>query len=62
MTVLKAEEKSPYLLRRIEVYNQKREEILVFLNKYLTLGATTVAAIYNERWQIELFFKALNRT
>jgi len=26
---------------------------------YLGFGATTVAAIYKERWQIELFFKAL---
>jgi IS4 transposase len=27
----------------------------------LKLGATTIAAIYKDRWQIELFFKALKQ-
>lgn len=26
----------------------------------LTFGATTIAAIYNDHWQIEILFKALN--
>jgi IS4 transposase len=31
------------------------------LTNHLTFGATTIAAIYKDRWQIELFFKALKQ-
>ena len=37
-------------------------ERLEFLTNHLTLGASTVARIYQDRWQIELFFKASSRT
>ena len=33
----------------------------MFLTNHLDLGATTVARIYKDRWQIELFFKALKQ-
>jgi IS4 transposase len=58
---IKALEKCPYPLRRIEFYDPEKEEILVFLTNHLTLGTTTIAAIYKDRWQIELFFKALKQ-
>jgi hypothetical protein len=58
---LKAFEKCPYKLRRIEFYNSEKKEILVFLTNHLTLGASTIAAIYKDRWHIELFFKALKQ-
>jgi len=57
----KAIEKCPYPLRRIEVYDPETKEVLVFLTNHLKLGATTIAAIYKERWQIETFFKALKQ-
>lgn len=53
--------KCPHLLRRVEVYDPHTEKVLVFLTNHLTFGATTIAAIYKERWQIELFFKALKQ-
>ena len=31
------------------------------LTNNLDLGATTIASIYKDRWQIELFFKALKQ-
>ena len=49
-------------LRRIEVWNEEQQETLVFLTNHLRFGATTVAAIYRDRWQIELFFKALKQS
>jgi hypothetical protein len=55
----KAIEKCPYPLRRIEVEDPETGDILVFLTNHLELGATTIAAIYKDRWEIETFFKAL---
>jgi len=57
----KAREKCPNPLRRIEVFDPDKKEVLVFLTNHLDLGASTIASIYKERWQIELFFKALKQ-
>lgn len=56
-----AEGKCPHPLRRIEFYDESSELVLVFLTNNLRFGATTIAAIYKDRWQIELFFKALKQ-
>lgn len=53
--------KCPHPLRRVEVSIPERDEVLVFLTNHFGLGATTIAAIYKERWQIESFFKALKQ-
>ena len=47
----RAAQACPYLLRRVEVYDPTTEQILVFLTNDLGLGASTVAAIYKDRWQ-----------
>jgi hypothetical protein len=49
------------LLRRIEVWVEEKQESLVFVTNNLRLAARTIARIYKERWQIELFFKALKQ-
>lgn len=51
----------PYELRRVEVFVPEKNETMVFLTNHLHLGATTIARIYKDRWQIELFFKALKQ-
>lgn len=61
LTGVKAEERCPYLLRRIEAYDSEKKQIFVFLTNNLKLGSTTISAIYKDRWQIELFFKALKQ-
>lgn len=48
--------------RRIEYYDDERDRLLVFLTNHLDLAAATIAAIYKERWQIELFFRALKQS
>ncbi len=61
LTGYRARQKCPFPLRRIEVWDDQKNETLVFLTNHLDLGATTVAAIYKDRWQIEIFFKALKQ-
>ena len=58
---IKAIEKCPHPLRRIEAYDQETGEVFVFVTNNLELGATTIVAIYKDRWQIEIFFKALKQ-
>jgi len=61
LTGVDADEKCPYLLRRIVVWDPKKEEEVVFLTNHLKFGATTITQIYKDRWQIEIFFKALKQ-
>jgi transposase len=56
-----AEKKCPHRLRRVVVWDEEKRESIVLLTNHLEFGATTIAAIYKERWQIELFFKALKQ-
>ena len=48
-------------LRRIEVWDEEQKRVLVFLTNQRRFAASTIAAIYRQRWQIELFFKALKQ-
>ena len=61
LTGIGAQDKCPHLLRRVEAVRADTGDILVFLTNHHQLGASTVAAIYKERWQIELLFKALKQ-
>jgi hypothetical protein len=56
-----AGDKCPYELRRVEAVREGGGENLVFLTNLHDLGASTIGAIYKDRWQIELFFKALKQ-
>jgi Transposase DDE domain/Domain of unknown function (DUF4372) len=47
----------PGPLRRIRFYDSNSDLSLVFLTNNFELSALTVASIYRERWQIELFFR-----
>jgi hypothetical protein len=47
--------------RRIEFYDEEQDRVLVFLTNHLAWSPATVAALYKQRWQIELFFKALKQ-
>jgi hypothetical protein len=43
------------------VWDPDNECEIVLLTNLLEFGATTIAAIYKERWKSELFFKALKQ-
>jgi hypothetical protein len=47
----------PGPLRRVSYYDEETKKHLVFLTNNFTLPALTIALIYKQRWQIELFFK-----
>lgn len=53
-------DEQPVQLRRIEFVDEQGKEY-VFLTNRLDLAATTIAEIYRQRWQIELFFKAIKQ-
>jgi Domain of unknown function (DUF4372)/Transposase DDE domain len=48
-------------LRRVSVRVPDRDTPLVFLTNQIHWGPTTIARVYKDRWQIELFFKALKQ-
>jgi hypothetical protein len=62
--LLRSESKraDPMRLRRIEVWVEEKQETLVFITNHPKLAASTIAAIYKDRWQIELFFKAIKQS
>jgi len=52
----------PLQLRRIVVRDAESGEEVTFLTNHLQLAARTIAEIYRDRWQIEIFFKALKQS
>jgi hypothetical protein len=58
---VQAARKCPHLLRRVVVWDAQNEREIVLLTNHLEFGATTIAAIYKDRWEIELFFKTLKQ-
>lgn len=61
LTGVGAQDKCPHLLHRVEAVREDTGETLVFLTNHHRLGVSTVVAIYKDRWQVELFFKALKQ-
>lgn len=47
----------PDKIRRIKFYDSENERFFIFLTNNMTIDATEIAALYKERWKVELFFK-----
>jgi len=56
-----AKKRCPVLLRRVVVWDAVNSREIELLTNHLDFGATTIAAIYKDRWEIELFFKAIKQ-
>jgi hypothetical protein len=61
LEVFYSHQKYPGPLRRLEVWDEENEKVIVLLTNHMTFGATTIAAIYKDRWQIEIFFKTIKQ-
>ena len=48
-------------LRRVGFVDKETGKHYVFLTNNFSLSAATIAAIYKDRWQVELFFKAIKQ-
>jgi hypothetical protein len=57
LTGVQALSDCPGPLRRVVVWDADNKREIVLLTNLFDFGSTTVAAIYKERWQIELFFE-----
>jgi len=60
-TGYKAQDDCPHLFRRIEVWDDVNQKVIVLLTNHLESDASTISEIYKDRWQIELFFKAIKQ-
>lgn len=61
LTSVQGQRQCPVVLRLVTIWDEASQREFVFLTNHLTLGATTIAAIYQDRWQIECFFKVLKQ-
>lgn len=54
-------ENCPMHLRRIRVKDPETGKYIVILTNQMEWSPVTVAAVYKDRWQIEIFFKAMKQ-
>ena len=61
LTGFYSKRKYPYLLRRIRGKDPETGKIIVISTNHLDWSPQTIAQIYKDRWQIEIFFKSLKQ-
>ena len=57
LTASKGASDYPEVLRMVKYYDIKTDKIYTFITNNFKFAAKTIADIYKDRWQIELFFK-----
>jgi hypothetical protein len=51
----------PDHMRIVKIWDPEKKETISFVTNIFHLSASTIAAIYKDRWEIELFFKCLKQ-
>ena len=57
LTTKKSRDAYPEALRRVSYVDMDTKKRFVYLTNIFTVAAITVADIYKQRWQVELFFR-----
>jgi transposase len=57
LTGIETSDKYPETLRRVKYYDEETKKAYVFLSNNFVVSAASIALLYKNRWQIELFFK-----
>jgi IS4 transposase len=57
LVTIKSKKGYPERLRRVSYVDKERNKRLVFFTNNFDIPAKTVADVYKQRWQVELFFK-----
>jgi hypothetical protein len=57
----KAQKDCPFPFRRIVSIDPESGQSIALLTNHFEFAASTIGAIYKDRWQIELFFKAIKQ-
>ena len=50
-----------HFFRIVEIWDEEKQRSFTFLTNNMQFAASTIAAIYKDRWQVELFFKAIKQ-
>ena len=50
-----------HFFRIVEIWDEEKKRSFTFLTNNMKFAASTIAAIYKDRWQVELFFKAIKQ-
>jgi hypothetical protein len=61
LTGQKAQAQKNRFYRRVVIWDEAKQREIVLLTNHMNFAASTIAAIYKDRWQIELFFKAIKQ-
>jgi hypothetical protein len=55
-----AEPELEFFFRLVEIWDEEKKESIAFLTNHQTFAARTIAAIYKDRWQVELFLECIS--